>query len=173
MLSTIKPFEVPLARGGDAFWLDARTIGHVVRPEDDAAPQLVARSVEYTTELRLDEPYVVGTFPDVDVGNFKTSPDGRWLVFSADVYADKDLSTVKQQDQAWKDRGSSALVYEEMFVRHWDTFTLPKKASLFSVSITRDNAGKFVLGENFSSVLKTTNHVRPCIRVLLLALSVH
>ncbi|KZV95473.1 alpha/beta-hydrolase [Exidia glandulosa HHB12029] len=159
--STVSPFEVPLARGGEAFWLDAHTIGHVVRPEDDAAPQLLARDVEYSTELRAGEPYVVGTFPDVDVGNFKKSPDGSWLVFSADVYPDRDLNTVKQQDKEWKDRGSSALVYEETFVRHWDTFRTPKSPSLFSVRVTKSDDGKFVLGDKFNSVLKDTNHHSP------------
>ena len=120
--STVKPLEIALERGGDAFWLDARTLGHVVRPADDAPPQLLARTVKYSgddaSDLVLQEPYVVGDFPDVDVSNFKTSPDGLWLVFSADVYEDRDLSTVKKQDDAWSNRGTSALVYEETFVRY-------------------------------------------------------
>ncbi|EJD50500.1 alpha/beta-hydrolase [Auricularia subglabra TFB-10046 SS5] len=159
--STVNPFEVPLARGGDAFWLDSRTIGHVVRPADDAAPQLLARSVEYSTELAPQEPYVVGTFPDADVQNFETSPDGRWLVFSADVYSDRDLATVKPQDDAWKERGTTALVYEETFVRHWDTYRLPKRPSLFSVRVTKGDDGRYVLGTTFNSVLKDTNHHAP------------
>ena len=28
--STAQPFEIPLAKGGDAFWLDARTVAHAV-----------------------------------------------------------------------------------------------------------------------------------------------
>lgn len=159
--NAINPLEVALARGGDVFWLDGHTIGHVVRPADDAPPQLLARDVDYSAELSVAEPYVVGNFPDADVANFKLSPDGSWLVFSADVYADYDLATVKEQDQQWKDRGTSALVYEETFVRHWDTFRLPKRPSLFSVHITKNTEGKFVLSDTFNSVLKDTDHHTP------------
>ena len=160
--SAVNPLEVPLARGGDAFWLDAQTIGHIVRPADDAPPQLLARSVKYSThadDFALQEPYVAGEFPDVDVSNFVPSPDGQWLVFSADVYADRDLATVKEQDDAWKNRGYSALVYEETYVRHWDTYRTPKQASLFSVKLQKSDNGTFSLGDTYNSILKGTDHV--------------
>jgi hypothetical protein len=108
---------------GEAFWIDDRTIGHVRPGSDEKSPQeLYAVSVEYTTETTTvtpKSPVRVGTFPDAHLSNFKYSKSGA-LVFSAYVYEDRNLSSVREQDEKWRNRGNTALVYDENFVRHWD-----------------------------------------------------
>lgn len=121
--SSVDPVELPLLDGGDTFWIDDRTIGHV-RPGADrkSAQELYAVSVEYTTETTVvtpKSPVHVGTFPDAHLSNFKYSKSGA-LVFSAYVYEDRNLSSVREQDEKWENRGNTALVYDENFVRHWD-----------------------------------------------------
>ena len=56
------------------------------------------------------------------------------------------------------------MVYDETFVRHWDTWRGPKRSSLFVVGLGKesneDGEGKWVLGETFEAPLKGTKHVR-------------
>jgi hypothetical protein len=42
---------------------------------------------------------------------------------------------------------------------HWDTWTGPKRPSLFSVRLYKDPSDKWVLDEDFVNILKDTNHV--------------
>ncbi|KAH7096442.1 alpha/beta-hydrolase [Auriculariales sp. MPI-PUGE-AT-0066] len=129
--STVNPLEVALARGGEAFWLDSHTLGQVVRPADNEPPQLLARDVEYSLGRG---------------GSRFTRPIRH-----------RELHTVKLQDQEWNNRGYSALVYEETFARHWDTWATPKKPSLFSIRLEKSDSGKFFLGDKFNSILKDTD----------------
>ncbi|KAG8679480.1 hypothetical protein FRC08_016957, partial [Ceratobasidium sp. 394] len=94
--SRVSPVELPLFKGGNAFWLDDRTVAHV-RPGSDpkSAQELYAVSVEYTTETTVtpESPVHVGTLPNAPLSNFKYSKSGA-LVFSAYVYDDFNLSSV-------------------------------------------------------------------------------
>lgn len=79
-------------------------------------------SVEYSTETTVvtpQSPVHVGTFPNAPLSNFKFTKYGA-LVFSSYVYEDRNLSSVQEQDEKWRNRGNTALVYDENFVRHWD-----------------------------------------------------
>jgi len=58
-------------------------------------------------------------------------------VFSDSVYEDGELKAAKEGDEAWQDRGTTAFVYDETYVRHWDTYRGPKHQSLFSVKLAR------------------------------------
>jgi len=161
--SSISPIQLHLAKGGEAFWLDERTVGYVVS-EKDQAPQLFAYSVDYSTESLSapHPPVLVGSFPEASVSNFVYSSSSNLLVFSADVYPDGDLHTVKEHDEAWENRGSSALVYEDTYVRHWDTYKLPKDSALFSVELKKSDDGKsWILSDTYYSPLKDTGHHSP------------
>lgn len=89
-------------------------------------------SAESASLTTAGPPVLVGKFPHAQVANFQLSPSGDVLVFSAEVYSDRNLSTVKEQDDKWNNRGSSALVYYETYVRHWDSYRLPKSHSLLA-----------------------------------------
>ena len=87
----------PLANGGDAFWLDDRTIGHVVASSSSSSSEssknqnqasgheLYAISVKFTAEsLNAPEsPVLIGTFPPgTSPVNFRFIPNAARLVFS-------------------------------------------------------------------------------------------
>lgn len=160
----MQPLEISLAQGGDAFWLDSRTVGHVVQDEEKTL-QLYALSLTFETQgstsiLHAPEPPIlVGTFPATSAANFRYSLSSGQLVFSSYVYPDGNLSAVKEHDEAWENRGTSALVYDATYVRHWDTWVGPKKSSLFSVELKSDADRKWVLGSEFINILKVTGHV--------------
>lgn len=161
--STIQPLQIPLAHGGEAFWLDSKTVGHVVTNEGDKAASLYAISIEFTTEpnsqLTPKPPVLVGTFPTTSATNFRYSPSTGTLVFSDYVHEDGNLTRVKENDEAYANRGNTALVYDEGYERHWDTWTGPKKPSLFTVQLAVGKDATWELGNEWVNALKETAHV--------------
>lgn len=75
------------------------------------------------------------------------------------MYDDFDLANVLGHDEAWNNRGNSALVYESTFMRCVDTWRTPKRSSLFSVTLQKTSAG-WQLGNTYRAPLKGTGHVR-------------
>jgi hypothetical protein len=67
---------------------------------------------------------------------------------------------VKEQDEAFENRGTTALVYDHTYVRHWDTWTGPKKSTLWSVGLGKTGSdGKWALQEEYIAPLKGSGHV--------------
>ncbi|RYZ73090.1 MAG: S9 family peptidase [Lysobacteraceae bacterium] len=69
----------------------------------------------------------------LDIGSYKLSPDGQRLAFSADTFAacKADFAcTQKRLDEA-KAGKSSGVVYDKLFVRHWDTWSDGRRSRLF------------------------------------------
>nr|GAT52261.1 dipeptidyl-peptidase 5 [Mycena chlorophos] len=155
--STANPLQIPLPNGGELFWLNSRTLGHAV--EADGKLNLYAVDLKFETELTNEAPALVGTFPTASATNFVVS-DGI-LVFSDSVYADGDLTTAKEQDEAWEKRGNTALVYDTTYERHWDTWQGPKTSSLFTVALEQGADGKWTLGSTYNNLLRGTGHSAP------------
>ena len=162
--TTIQPLEIPLTKGGQAFWLTPRVIAHVVPNEETKVQDIYAISVEFHTESDTakiatpDPPVLIGSFPTSTSDNFRYIPDSGVLVFSDYVYEDGELRAVKEGDAAWEGRGTTAFVYDETYVRHWDTYRGPKHQSLFSVKLSPDG-GIWSLGGEFINLLAGTAHV--------------
>ena len=118
--SKVQPFEIPLTKGGEAFWLDSRTVAHVVKNEETKILELYALSVKFddSSLTALDPPVLVGSFPTSSATNFKYVPGPGQLIFSDNVFPDGNLKTVKEQDDAWENRGTSALVYDSTYERY-------------------------------------------------------
>jgi len=81
------------------------------------------------------------------------------LIFSEYVHSDGKLETVKEQDEAWENRGTTALVYDRTYERHWDTWVGPKTNTLFSVRLWQDPDREWHFGNEFINLLKDTGHV--------------
>ncbi|KAH0832030.1 Alpha/Beta hydrolase protein [Lanmaoa asiatica] len=157
------PFNLSLPNGGDAFWLDARTIAHVVEtgPDKEKKQELFAIPVVFTGKaISVGDPIPVGSFPVTTAADFRYAQSTGVLVFSAYVYSDGDLNAVKANDEKYNNRGNTALVYDETFERQWDTWVGPKHKSLFTVRLYEDQ-GKFVLGRDFTNALQGTDLSTP------------
>jgi hypothetical protein len=163
LVSAIEPVEFPLAKGGEAFWLDDRTVGYVVADEEDKTAGIYSISVHFTNEtldLTSDPPgTLLGKFPTASPSNFRYAAKAGVLVFSDNVHEDGDLTKVPENDDRWQDRGYTALVYDDTYERHWDTWTGPKRPSLFTVKLFKDAEGHWQFGDNFYNVLNGTRHV--------------
>ncbi|THH27569.1 hypothetical protein EUX98_g6611 [Antrodiella citrinella] len=164
--SNVQPFEIPLAKGGEAFWLDTHTVAHAVSEGEgkDEVTALYALDISFEADkisLLPDSPALIGKFPTSTVTNFRFQARAGILVFSDNVYEDGNITSVKEQDQAWENRDNSAFVYDEMYERHWDTWAGPKKSTLFSVKLTVDPEHKWHLGDTFTNLLHGTGHNCP------------
>ncbi|KIY71185.1 alpha/beta-hydrolase [Cylindrobasidium torrendii FP15055 ss-10] len=162
----ITPLKISLPNGGEAFWLDGRTLGHVV--ENDGKLDLLAVEVQFNgnaTQAAVTsgskEPLRLGSFPTTTATNFVFSAQDGQLVFSDNVYEDGKLETIKSQDEAWENRGTTALVYDETYERHWDTWAGPKTTKLFSVSLVQDPDHQWHFGDKFVNLLEGTKHASP------------
>ncbi|MEN5060613.1 S9 family peptidase [Luteimonas sp. TWI1416] len=69
----------------------------------------------------------------VDIGSFQVSPDGRRVAFSADTFGDcaADLACTQRKLGEQKDANASGVVYDQLFVRHWDTWKDGTMSRLF------------------------------------------
>ena len=59
----------------------------------------------------------------LDIGSYKLSPDGKQLAFSAETFADckADLACTRKRLDETKAKKSTGVIYDQLFVRHWDT----------------------------------------------------
>jgi len=154
-------FDLPAAtiNGLGVFWIDSRSIIRVT--EDNGAQILEVLEVTVNkNSLTVSTPKVIGALPkSASADNFLYSQEAGILVFSAAVYGDHDIHTVNSQDEVHAARGTSAYVFDETFVRHWDTWRGPKKNRLFSVDLTKSDNGTWNLGDKFYRPLLHTTHV--------------
>ena len=68
----------------------------------------------------------------LDVDNYALSPDGKQLLVSMQVFTDcADLDCTKQRLDARAKDKSSGVVYDQLFIRHWDTWADGRRNQLF------------------------------------------
>jgi len=94
----------------------------------------------YTMPTAGGQPRQATHFP-LDVGSFKVSPDGGSLLVSMDVFPDcgADLDCTAKRLEARKQAKASGVTYDQLFVRHWDTWEDGRHSRLF---VTRPSNGK-------------------------------
>ncbi len=82
----------------------------------------------------------------LDVGSFLLAPDGRHLVVSLEVFNDCDsLACTKQRLDATAAQKTSGVLYDKLFVRHWDTWSNGTRSQLFALPL--DAQGLAATGE--------------------------
>ena len=72
----------------------------------------------------------------LDVGSFRVSPKGDRILVSVEVYLDcADLACTKQRLDAAATRKASGVLYKQLFVRHWDTWSDGRRSQLFAMPL--------------------------------------
>ncbi|MDH5835493.1 S9 family peptidase [Luteimonas kalidii] len=86
----------------------------------------------YTMAAEGGTPRQVTAFA-LDVGSYRLSPDGRRIAFSAETFADcaDDFACTHKRLDERKQAKASGVVYEQLFVRHWDTWKDGRRSRLF------------------------------------------
>jgi dipeptidyl aminopeptidase/acylaminoacyl peptidase len=76
-----------------------------------------------------------------DVGSFRLSPDGRSIAFSLDVFTDcADLACSKQRLDDKAANKASGVVFDRLFVRHWDAWADGRRNQLFTSALADDGS---------------------------------
>ncbi len=77
----------------------------------------------------------------LDVDNFRVSPTGERIALSMAVFRDcADLACTKARMEARAKDKATGMVYDRLFVRHWDTWADGRNAVLYSAPL--DASGK-------------------------------
>ena len=72
----------------------------------------------------------------LDVGTFRVSPKGDRVVVSVEVYLDcADLACTKQRLDAAAHSKASGVLYNQLFVRHWDSWSDGRRSQLYSMTL--------------------------------------
>jgi len=78
----------------------------------------------------------------LDVTSYKLSPDGGRVLFSTDTFADckADFACTKKQLDDTAAKKSTGVVYDGLFVRHWDTWSDGRRSRLFVAALPEGKA---------------------------------
>ena len=75
----------------------------------------------------------------LDVSDLKLSPTGDHVAFSLEVFVDcEDLECTKSRLDEDANDGRSGVVYDQLFVRHWDTWEDGRRRHVFVAPLTGD-----------------------------------
>ncbi|ORY98006.1 Alpha/Beta hydrolase protein [Syncephalastrum racemosum] len=134
----------------DPFFLDDTHVAYF-ETAGEGVTQLHVRDIQNQTE-----PYRLTDFP-VEFANVKYNAQKRLLAFSAQVYQqDGSLVYAKKRDAEIKEtKRDTALVYDELMVRHWDSFVPEKKNNIFVVELELVDGKYKVAGEPRNLLART------------------
>lgn len=151
----IRETDIEANRGRTDLWLvDSSATTPVARrltqhPANDFNPRwspdgrfvyfLSSRTgVQQVWRLALDggDATQVTDFP-LDVGSLKISPRGDRIAFSLEVFPDcATIACSKDRLEAKAKSKATGQVYDQLFVRHWDTWSNGTRSHLFTAPIT-------------------------------------
>ncbi|MFC3550144.1 prolyl oligopeptidase family serine peptidase [Lysobacter cavernae] len=72
-----------------------------------------------------------------DVGGYQISPDGKRIAFNAETFADcaSDLACAKKKVDARGEQKNTGVVFDRMFIRHWDAWNDGRLNRLFVATL--------------------------------------
>ncbi|MCH7993012.1 MAG: S9 family peptidase, partial [Planctomycetes bacterium] len=82
----------------------------------------------------------------LEIGSFKSSPDGRLLALSMEVFPGKTPDETKEELDSRKDGKPSGQVYDQLFIRHWDTWKDGRRSHLFIHTIENGKTSDLMTG---------------------------
>lgn len=90
----------------------------------------------------------------LDVDSYRIAPQGDRVAFSAGVFQDcgSDLACTQKRLDAKKQSKATGVVFDQLFVRHWDTWNDGRRNSLFVAPLPAGAKAKPVAGASAVSV---------------------
>ncbi len=124
-----------LGASGPAFSPDGKTLYFLATKKDST--QLWSAPVAGGAPVQV-------THLPLDVDNFKLSPDGKRLLFSAQMFEDcSTLECTRKKLDAKKKVKATGRLYHRLFVRHWNEWSDHRRGQLFVMPL--DGSSKPVL----------------------------
>ena len=76
------------------------------------------------------------------IGTWQLSPQGDRIAFSIDVFPDcgADFGCTRDRLDARKESKTTGVLYEQLFVRHWDTWKDGRRSQLFAAALPAGDA---------------------------------
>jgi dipeptidyl aminopeptidase/acylaminoacyl peptidase len=75
----------------------------------------------------------------LDVGTFRLPASGSHLVVSLEAYLEcENLECTRARDEVREKNPTTGMVYDQLFMRHWDHWLTEKRSRLFSVALNDD-----------------------------------
>ena len=85
----------------------------------------------------------------LDIGSYKLSPDGKHVAFSLEVFPDcADIACTKQRLEAKAANKASGMLFDKLFIRHWDTYADGRRNQLFIAPLQNGKLGTTVRAAN-------------------------
>jgi len=120
-------------KGGSARWsADGRSLYFVAPAKGVAQLWRVDLGGKGGLNLAKHDPAVQVSHGVLDVGGYKLSPDGKQVLLSYEVFTDcASLACTQQRVDARAKDKASGMLYDKLFVRHWDTWADGRRNQLF------------------------------------------
>ncbi|HWR35807.1 MAG TPA: S9 family peptidase [Clostridia bacterium] len=114
----------------------------------DGGSQVWVHQFDSVNGVLMGEPRKV-TSISTEASGATWSPDGKWILFTSDVYPDcpDDACNKGKEDEREKSR-VKATVYEHLFYRHWSSYFGGKRSHLFLVPAEGGVARDLVPGDH-------------------------
>ncbi len=75
----------------------------------------------------------------IGVNNFTLSPDGKRIAASVAMYPDcTDIACARQRKDEHAEKKNSGMLFDKLFVRHWDTWKDGTRSQLFTLTLGED-----------------------------------
>lgn len=112
----------------------------------------------WSISLQGGEAEQVTSFP-VDVSAFAVSPSGKHLVVAMDVFPDcPKVACTKERLEARAATKTSGQLYDQLFVRHWDSWKNGTRSHIFSVALADPKAEPVKLTRDIDGDAPTKPH---------------
>ncbi|KAI8062998.1 Alpha/Beta hydrolase protein [Thamnidium elegans] len=140
----------------EPFFLDDKHVAYFHHNTAEKVDQI------YVLDLSKKDqaPYQLTKFP-IAFGSLKYNVDHKLLAFSASVYGSLSMEeTLKKDEELESTKKDTALAFDELMVRHWDTYVTEKKNTIFVIRLSIED-GKYKIEGEPINLLKGTGLESP------------
>lgn len=121
------------------------------------------KGIIWMMDIRQETPEIrqFATFP-IPIDNLVFDLKTKLLMFTAAVYHDGSMSKAAEKNRKDSERFDTAMVFDELFVRHWDHYVSKSKNNLFTAAVAETRDGIPILPrETVTNVMKKTRFECP------------
>ncbi|KAJ2784953.1 dipeptidylpeptidase, partial [Coemansia interrupta] len=138
-------------------WLSDSSLGFVVFDSTSGKSTLYAVSNHGGHKhSRWSKPYPVMTAP-VPISDLQFNTASGVLAFTAEVYnGTSTLDETAKRDRKEQERADTGQVYDELWVRHWDTFVSPKLSQIHTLKLESGHHNEFKPKSDIRNIIRDT-----------------